>query len=108
MVVFMTALSLWGGFSGSAGNIAHFAHLGGFLGAYIYLRWLGSPRMEAPPLPKSVSVTKEELDRWERIDRSALHEVNREELDRIRAKMQSGGPTTLTDAERQFLNRFSA
>ncbi len=37
LVVGMTALSLFGGYGGE-GNIAHFAHLGGFVGAYVYLK----------------------------------------------------------------------
>lgn len=38
LVVFMTAMSLYGGFRGTD-EIAHFAHLGGFLGGYLFLRW---------------------------------------------------------------------
>ena len=36
LVVFLAALSLWSGIGGG-GNIAHFAHLGGFVGGWIYL-----------------------------------------------------------------------
>ena len=37
-VVMMTVLTLWGGFSGGSG-IAHFAHLGGFVGGFLFLLW---------------------------------------------------------------------
>jgi len=34
--------------------------------------------------------------------------VNREEYERVMAKLAAGGPTTLTPADREFLDRFSA
>src|SRR6266542_4411012 len=37
-VIVMTVLDLFGGFGMGGGNIAHFAHLGGFAGAFLYLR----------------------------------------------------------------------
>jgi rhomboid family protein len=109
LVVGMTALSLFGGFGGGGSNIAHFAHLGGFVGAYGYLRWLDrrSPqammmKAMAPPLPP-----KRSLERWAKIDREKLHEVNRAELDRIRAKIATEGVTSLSLNEVAFLDRFS-
>src|SRR5690606_15898834 len=39
LVVIMTAITLYGGFSGG-GGVAHFAHLGGYIGAWVYLKWL--------------------------------------------------------------------
>ena len=33
LVIIMTAMTVWGGFSGG-GNTAHWAHLGGFVGGY--------------------------------------------------------------------------
>jgi hypothetical protein len=108
MVIGFTLLSLYGGFGASRDNIAHFAHLGGYLGAYLYLRI--AMRRETSPVPerqKSTKITQTDLDRWNAIDRNSLHEVNREELDRIRAKLADGKGTTLTDTERLFLERFS-
>ncbi len=109
LVVIMTALSLFGGLSGG-GNIAHFAHLGGFLGGFAYLRFRSrhSPlrrfQERAAPLP----VKRPDIERARRIDRSALHEVNRTELDRILAKIDVQGIGSLTSSELQFLDRFSA
>src|SRR5262245_49180108 len=37
MVVAMTVLSLYGGFRPGSGGVAHFAHLGGFIGGLVYL-----------------------------------------------------------------------
>lgn len=108
-VIVMTALSLFGGFGGAGGNIAHFAHLGGFLGGWLYVRWLDRGKRErlipheAPP----GSVTGADLKRWAGIQRESLHEVNREEYDRIMTKLRTAGPSSLTQREREFLERFS-
>jgi len=106
----MTLLSLFGGFGGEGSNIAHFAHLGGFLGAFLYLKWLEkrSPqalmmKAMAPPAPG-----RNAIERWGAIDRNTLHEVNRAELDRIREKMTSQGTAALSPAEIDFLERFSS
>jgi membrane associated rhomboid family serine protease len=111
LVLLLTALSLWGGWGGSSG-VAHFAHLGGFLGGYLYLKWLDlrSParrfkKMAAPPSPKTAGST--DLQRWKRIRRDDLHQVNRDELDRILDKISAKGLDSLTPEERAFLERFS-
>jgi membrane associated rhomboid family serine protease len=109
MVVGMTALSLWGGFGGSGGNIAHFAHLGGFAGGYAYLKWFTSRRhkirmMQSPALPVPKNT---DIERWSQIDPVAMHPVNREEYQRIRAKIAVQGVDALTQQERLFLDRFS-
>ena len=108
LVVIMTGLSLLGGFTGGD-NIAHFAHLGGFAGGFLFLtirdRNTRAARFRAQmavPPPSGA-----DLDRWGRIDRARMHEVNREELDRILAKITDQGIGSLTPEERAFLNRFS-
>jgi membrane associated rhomboid family serine protease len=110
MVVGMTALSLFGGFGGGGDGIAHFAHLGGYLGAYGYLKFLdsrsGAPLRQqgfVPPPPERGA-----MERWAAIDREKLHVVNRDELDRIRAKIVATGPASLTAQEVAFLERFSS
>ena len=108
LVLIMTALSLFGGFSEGSG-IAHFAHLGGFAGAYVYLKWFDKRSPQAlmmkamAPSPPS----RDTLARWASINREKLHEVNRAELDRIRQILSTGGPGGLTPQERAFLDRFS-
>jgi membrane associated rhomboid family serine protease len=116
LVVIMTVLALWGGFMGAGGGIAHFAHLGGFAGGYLYLKWLERRRQApirewrakaAPTRPTSES-SAQAVERWTRIRREDLHEVNRDELDRILDKISARGLSSLTAAEREFLDRFSA
>lgn len=109
LVIIMTVLSLFGGFGGG-GGIAHFAHLGGFAGGYLYIRWLERHTRAAkfrakfgPTAPRSG-----DLERWRKIPRERLHEVNRAELDRILGKIDLTGVESLTSEEIAFLNRFSS
>ncbi len=114
MVVGMTALSLFSGFGGVSGGIAHFAHLGGFLGGYLYLRWIethtGMARFKRKTTPRQspLETASAAMARWSKIRRDQLHEVNRGELDRILDKIGSDGMGSLTPGDREFLDRFSA
>lgn len=114
MVIGLTAISLWSGLGGGAGGIAHFAHLGGFLGAWICLRVLEA-RSPAKQWQKKVTVkprvvegASSALERFRRISRDNLHPVNRDELDRVLDKINATGMSSLTPGEREFLERFSA
>ncbi len=115
LVAIMTALSLYGGFIGRGGGVAHFAHLGGFLGGFIYLKWMDyrSParRFRAQvnaPARRSSGGDSADLKRWETIRREEMHPVNRDELDRVLEKLKTSGVASLTTDERAFLDRFSA
>jgi membrane associated rhomboid family serine protease len=108
LVAVMTALSLFGGFGGSGDGIAHFAHLGGFLGGFLYIRWIERRSVRSEPTVALNVPGRADLERWLRIPRENLHEVNRDELDRIRKKMDTAGVGNLTPDEITFLNRFSS
>lgn len=112
LVLFMAGTSLWFGFSGTGGSIAHFAHLGGFFGAYAYLKWIERrPALAAWRANAAVVLpiaARPEADRWKRINPETLHPVNREEFERVMAKIGAQGLASLTPAEREFLDRFSA
>ncbi len=86
-VILMTALSLSGGLGIGQAGIAHFGR-----------------RAE----PAAASGSSADLERWARIPRDTLHPVNREELDRVLAKLADCGPVGLTAEERAFLDRFSS
>jgi len=114
LVVGLTAMALYAGFGGGASGIAHFAHLGGFLGAWIFLK-VAAARSPSRQWQKKVSVVTPimetattAMERWKRIRRDDLHPVNRDELDRILDKISASGMTSLTTGEREFLERFSA
>jgi membrane associated rhomboid family serine protease len=105
LVLIYTVISLMGWGSG----VAHFAHLGGFLGAFLYLLWLerraGARKFRqvatAPPPAKDAM-----LGNWRNVNRSNVHAVNKEEVDRILDKISATGIGSLTPQERLFLSNF--
>ena len=105
----MTVLALFGGFGFGGGGIAHFAHLGGFVGGWLYLRWVGwsSPAARFQRRAEAPAVRSGDLERWRRTNREALHPINRVEFDRVMAKLEAHGPGSLTSEERALLNRFA-
>ncbi len=113
LVVGLTVLSIYGGISGG-GNIAHFAHLGGFVGGWLYLRWV-ERRSPARRFRKAVeeatlgaaSPGRGELKRWRGVPVNRLHPLNREEFERILDKAESQGPASLSPQERGFMERMA-
>jgi membrane associated rhomboid family serine protease len=107
LVILTTIFALWSGFGGMGGGIAHFAHLGGYLGAFLYLHWLDRKRLAfkrqatAPP-PDA----PRRLANYKAIDLSAAHEVNRGEIQRIVDKIDAQGFGSLTPQEAGFLSSF--
>jgi hypothetical protein len=67
--------------------------------------------METPKNQISKAVTKsregESLRRWATIRMEGLHELNREEVERLLAKARDSGVRALTPEERAMLDRFS-
>jgi membrane associated rhomboid family serine protease len=115
LVFVLTVLSLSGGFGGAADGIAHLAHLGGFVGGFIYLKWrdLRSPqrqfrRVQYANHRRRPGGDQADLNRWRQIRRDNIHEVNRDELDRIMAKIEEQGVASLAIEERAFLDRLYA
>lgn len=112
-VIGMTALSLFGGFGGVQAGVAHFAHLGGFLGGFVYLNWLDrrSPaarfRTRATVASPTSPVGASPSEQWAKIRLEELHPVNREEVERLLKKSTVNGVESLTADERAVLNRFS-
>lgn len=114
LVALLAAAALYFGFSGTGGRIAHFAHLGGFLGGYLFIKWweYRSParkfrKKAAGRQGRKKRVDRSDLERWSRIDREGMHPVNRAELDRVLEKLEKNGADSLTPEERAFLDRFS-
>jgi membrane associated rhomboid family serine protease len=111
LVAFYTGLSLYGALT-RGGGVAHFAHLGGFLGGFLYLMLTEATsaaarfRARAAPLPKRPADVQD-LGRWRAIRGEELHPLNREELNRILDKISRSGLASLTPDERAFLDRFS-
>lgn len=107
LVIITTVLTLWGGFGSRGGGIAHFAHLGGYVGAFLYLKWIERKRdrfkRRVEAAPREVV---ERAKNYDRIDMTRIHEVNREEVNRILDKISAKGVASLTPQERVFLSNF--
>ena len=107
LVIITTALALWSGLSGSRGGVADFAHLGGYLGAWIFLRLIDPARRVARFRASTLGKPATDLlSNWKRVDVACVHEVNRDELNRILDKINAGGLGSLSPEERLFLSNF--
>ncbi len=108
LVVITTALAIWSGMSGSAGGVADFAHLGGYAGAFIYLRMIrwGSAAAKFKKRAEGASAVVGSIGAFQRVDVSKVHELNRDEVNRILDKISAQGVGALTVQERQFLMHF--
>ncbi len=105
LVIIYAAISI----VGFGGGIAHFAHLGGFAGAMLYLLYLehaqGTKRFRrtaTAPLKERDAM----LGNWRNVNRAAVHDVNKAEVDRILDKISASGLASLTPQERLFLSNF--
>jgi len=112
LVIFFALLSFWLGFGRAAGGIAHFAHLGGIVAGYAYVRWVDRRRrpaaaVRAPPVATPSVSDDARVRAWKAIRPENMHAVNREELERVLEKLQAMGPGRLTPDERAFLDRFA-
>lgn len=107
LVVITTILAIWSGLGGSRGGVADFAHLGGYLGAWVFLKAIDPARRMAKFRSATVPAAgAEKLSNWRRVDVARVHEVNRDELNRILDKISAQGLGSLTPQERLFLSNF--
>ncbi|MDH4349542.1 MAG: rhomboid family intramembrane serine protease [Gemmatimonadota bacterium] len=113
LVVAVTAMSLWAGFMGGSGGVAHFAHLGGFAGGVLYLKLrekfsAGAQFRAVAKAPAPKAAAGADLARWRSMRNTGdMHPLNRGEMDRILDKISASGVQSLTASERAFLERFS-
>jgi membrane associated rhomboid family serine protease len=112
LVIIMTIITLFNGFGslrgrGGGGGIAHFAHLGGYVGAFLYLRWIDKHQGAKKFRTKvTAQVAPDKLQNWNRVDPAKVHEVNRDEVNRILDKISKSGVGSLTAQEKLFLSNF--
>ncbi len=117
LVILFTAFSIYSGFTGAGAGVAHFAHLGGFAGAWGYLKLRerkstafkrkANRDAEPSPLARIAGKPGRAEKRWDDIRLDDLHEINRQEVERIRAKIDAEGMGSLTPDERAFMNRMT-
>lgn len=95
------------------GNVAHWTHLGGFVTAFLYLRygdrvrrWVRRGRVKASGL-KVTSAKSEEPTKRRRRGGSDVTEDSLDETDRILDKIKAQGIDSLTESERRFLDDMS-
>lgn len=84
------------------------------LGALLRLYWRAKVANESrvaqpstPDLGGARTAEAEPRKRWEALDLTRLHEVNREEAQKVLVKFRAGGIKNLTPDERAFLDRMS-
>ena len=118
LAIFMVVFSLQSSVVGTNDGIAHFAHLGGLLFGGAYLKFweyrTGSAlrsfqkKMQMPSGDTSgLARDRGAVARWEKIDVSDLHEINRTEVQELMSRVRSKGAGTLSASERQFLDRMA-
>lgn len=113
LVVFQGLTAIWGGLGVIHNNTAHFAHLGGIAVGFLFMKYhlrnSAGEKFKRQALGASGSgkIPGAMLKRWKEISREGLHEINREELDRVLDKISAMGAEALTVDERAFLERFS-
>ena len=112
LIIFLAAYSLYAGLTQLNDGVAHFAHLGGFAGGFLFLQFWDR-RHRARMVEKRNSFYKasgapdiEARRRWEAIPLEDLHELNRSEVVVLLQKVQSAGIKSLTSDERAFLDRM--
>ena len=84
------------------------------MGGYLYMRRIeqNAPHRKFKDLAYAADRRRpgrdgEDIRRWANIQLEGLHEVNRDEVERLQAKITELGVATLTLEERAFMNRFS-
>jgi membrane associated rhomboid family serine protease len=117
MVIGLAAISIYSGFAGAGAGVAHFAHLGGFVGGWAYLkirerrsaafRRRATPGAEPSPIDRISGKAARAEKQWDAIRLDELHAINRQEVERIRAKIAAAGAGSLTPDERAFMNRMA-
>jgi membrane associated rhomboid family serine protease len=106
LIVVTTVIAVFSGIGGG-GNVAHFAHLGGYAGAFLFLRWIERGRHEfKQKIEKVAPATQKRIEDWQKIDLASIHSINRDEVKRLLEKIAADGIGALTPQERLFLSNF--
>ena len=115
LAIAVVVISLYSGITGSDGGTAHFAHLGGLAVGAGFLRVrdrrLGKDRRDFQhKVQHTASLEGSERDarrRWASIDLESMHDLNRNEVEELLARVDRLGMGALSLEERRFLDRMS-
>ena len=121
LVAFLVGISLFSSFGARGSDVAHLAHLGGALAAFLYLRspwappaWGTVPKPKRPGRWRVLSSRRTEPRPEEDLAASAARAASRrdderalDDIDRILDKIADSGLSSLTDDERRRLDEAS-
>jgi len=116
LAVLVVLISLYSGIAGTGGVTAHFAHLGGLAVGGGYLKWrdwhTGKDKRDfqrqMQHTPSMEGSDREARARWSSIELSAIHELNRSEVEGLLTRVDAEGAKSLSTEERTFLDRMSS
>lgn len=115
LVAIFFVMDLLNGVSGASTGIAHFAHLGGFLTAFLYLkadwrpaRFAGTVKEKTRRRPRKLAVVPRE-ERKAAAEEMPEPEERKmlDEVDRVLDKISAHGISSLTAEERKLLDEVS-
>lgn len=110
LVILTTIFALYSGFRGSTGGVADFAHLGGYAGAYLYLKWLernsGARKFRQKVTSPGAKVEKHLAANFKKVNLQGVHELTKEQVNRILDKISADGMESLTAEEKMLLSNF--
>jgi len=114
----LVAFSVFSAFTGRSDGVAHFAHLGGIVAAYLYMKWdvhrrstalaqwrKGKSRKKLSVVPGRPEPARPEPTPGEPSSADEARLLG--ELDRILDKISASGMSSLTPAERKLLDDVS-
>ncbi len=123
LVAFFFVLSLFGSMNPSGSSVAHFAHLGGLISAFLYLKADWRPRSALKRMSKGGTgrrgrplaivpreITRARSDAADRDDKGVESADERgllDEVDRVLDKISAKGMASLTREERALLDEVS-
>ena len=64
--------------------------------------------MKGPSSGRDVVSERSTVESWKQIAIETLHELNREEVERLLDKVDDSGANSLTEDERAFMDRMAA
>ncbi len=114
LVAFLAAVSVFSLVGGRSDGIAHFAHLGGFVGGFLYLKLQDRVGIQVEQLRKTVARRKFSVsaggdDGGPAPPRPGSRAEDKvlDEVDRVLDKISESGLQSLTDEELELLDRVS-
>jgi membrane associated rhomboid family serine protease len=112
MAILFGLIEFFAGTTGSNPGVARFAHLGGMVTGYLYIRWWWVAKLRVKALyERLASGSAPRMPRRRAAPRPASEleraEAQMAEVDRILDKILVSGIDSLTDEERQVMRRYS-